>query len=183
MSDFILTMAAAAHPAGAEHAQPSVFGMGPGSWVAIAMLLLIGIMLWKKVPAMIGGMLDNRIAHIRAQLDEAATLRKEAEALRAEYQSKLTALEGEAAAMRQRAEQEATLVVARAKEETEQLITRRQRLAEERISAAERAAVAEVRAKAVSAAVAAAGDVIATNHGASADKALVEQGIAELGKL
>ena len=40
------------------------------------------------MPAAIGKALDKKIAAIRDQLDEAAALRKEAEALKAEYEAK-----------------------------------------------------------------------------------------------
>lgn len=164
-----------------HHAEPSALGLGPGAWVAMAMLILIGIMVWKKVPAMIGRMLDGKIAAIRHQLDEAAALRTEAEALRNEYQRKLAALEGETTAIRARAEEEAAAVVARTQSDAEQLIGRRQRMAEDRIAAAERAAIADVRDRASRAAVAAAAGLIADKHGATQDKALVDRAIAEIG--
>ena len=191
MSDFLMLIAAeaanaAGHgAAGGHHAapQPEVFGLGPVFWVSLAMLILIAIMLWKKVPAMIGAMLDAKIAGIRAQLAEAESLRKEAEALRGEYEAKLAALDTDAQAMRDRAAQEAEALVAKAKSDAEALVARRQRMAEERIAAAERAAVADVRDQASRAAVDAARTLIADGHGASADAPLVDRAIAELDRL
>lgn len=182
MGNILLLLAESAHGATAEHAGPAVWGLGPVFWVSLAMLILIGIMVWKKVPAMVGAMLDSRIAAIRTQLDEAAALRSEAEALRGEYQAKLAALDAESAAMRARAEQDAAAVVAKAKEDVKTLIARRQKMAEERISAAERAAVQDVRAAAAQTAVAAAAALISAGHDASADKPLVDEAIATLGK-
>ena len=43
----------------------------PGGWVALAMLVVFAIMIWKKVPAAIGKALDKKIAAIREQLAEA----------------------------------------------------------------------------------------------------------------
>lgn len=185
MSDLLMLVAAeAAHGAGAEHAEPAIAGvLNATVIVSISMLVLVGIMLWKKVPALIGSMLDGKIAAIRAQLDEASDLRKEAEALRAEYQGKLAALDGEAAAIRERAEQEASLVVAKAKEDAAALVARRQRMAEDRIAAAERSAIAEVRDTATRAAVAAAQQLIVEGHSAAADKPLVEKAIADIEKI
>lgn len=184
MADAIYLMLAESAHAGAEaHAEPAVFGiLNATVWVSLAMLLLIGVMVWKKVPAMVGAMLDSRIAAIRAQLDEAAALRREAEALRGEYQAKLAALDAEADAMRQRAEQDAAALVSKAKDDVKTLIARRQKMAEERIAAAERAAIGDVRSAAANAAVAAARDLIATGHGADADQPLVDDAIAALGK-
>ena len=38
----------------AEHAEPTAFGLTPGGWVALAMLTVFAVMIWKKVPAAIG---------------------------------------------------------------------------------------------------------------------------------
>lgn len=173
-----------AHGGPTEHApDPSVFGLDATMWVSLAMAVLIGIIVWKKVPALIGKALDDRIAGIRAQLDEAAKLRAEAEALKAEYQSKLANAEKDAAALKARAEEEAATLVSEAKANTQALVKRRQKMAEDKIAAAERAAVAEIRAKAVSAATQAAATLVAQNHDAKADKAMVDGTIKSLGTL
>ena len=62
----------------------------------------------------------------------------------------------------------------------EALAARRRKIAEDKIAAAELAAVAELRAKAADAAAIAARGLIAENHSASADKALVDQAIAAI---
>jgi F-type H+-transporting ATPase subunit b len=171
-----------AHGGAAEHAEPTALGLSATVWVSLAMLLLIAVMLWKKVPAMIGKMLDDKIAGIRQQLDEAAALRSEAEALRNEYAAKLAALDGEAAAIKARAEEEAAALVKKTEADSKELIARRQRMAEDRIGAAERAAVADVREQATRGAVAAAAALIADKHDGKADQALVDRAIADLGR-
>ena len=56
--------------AGAEtHAEPGVLGLDSYQWVALAMSVLIGVFIWKKVPGIITGGLDNKIAEIRKALD------------------------------------------------------------------------------------------------------------------
>ncbi|HEY0627559.1 MAG TPA: hypothetical protein VGD10_12645 [Allosphingosinicella sp.] len=55
-------------------------------------------------------------------------------------------------------------------------------MAEDKIAAAERSAVAEVRARAAAAAAAAAAALIAEAHDADADRAMVDQTIAGLGR-
>ena len=89
------------------HAPPTAWGLGPTGWVALALIVVYAILIWKKVPAAIAKSLDAKIAAIREQLDEAAALRQEAEALKAEYQAKAGAAEAEAAAMIERAHGEA----------------------------------------------------------------------------
>lgn len=172
-----------AHGGAAQHADPKALGLDATAWVSLAMLIFVAILLWKKVPGAIGAALDHRIAAIRQQLDEAARLRSEAEALKGEYEAKLAAAAKEAEAMRVRAEEEAEHMLAQAKQDATDLIARRQKMAEDKISAAERAAIAQVRAKAVQAATAAAAALIEEHHDAATDKALVDSTIKGIGSL
>ena len=171
-----------ANPGAVEHAEATAFGLNPGGWVALAMIIIFAIMIWKGVPKAIGRALDKKIAGIREQLDEASKLRAEAEALRAEYLAKSAAAEGEAAQILAHARAEAEQILAKAKDDTEQLVKRRQRMAEDKIAAAERAAIAEVRAKAAEAATKAAAALIAERNDADSDKGLVDKAIAALGQ-
>lgn len=168
-------------PAGGEHhVEPSALGLGPGAWVALSMLIFLGILVFKKVPAAITVGLDKQIASIRKQLDEAKVLRAEAEKLRAEYAAKIANAEKDAAAMIDHAQTEAAAIVAKAEADATAMIARREKMAADKIGAAERAAVDDLRAKAADAATAAARDLIAKNHSAGADKALVDGAIAGL---
>jgi F-type H+-transporting ATPase subunit b len=174
----------AGHTEAAHHApSPSALGFDATGWVAIAMLAVIAIMIWKKVPAAIAGALDKKIAGIRAQLDEAASLRAEAEAIKTEYQAKAAAAAKEAEAILAHARDEADQIVAKAKSDAGNLIERRGRMAEDKIAAAERAAIAEIRAKAADAAATAAATLIAKGHDATADKALIDRAISDIGRL
>ncbi len=161
----------------------NVLGLTSTGWVAVAALIVIALMLWKKVPGMIGRMLDGRIATIRTQLDEAKTLRAEAEALRAEYEAKAKAAHADAEAMRAHAHHDAAAIIAKAKASAEELMDRRAKMAEDKIAAAERAAIAEVRARAADAAAKATGLLIAEHHGSDADRAMVDRSISGLGRL
>src|SRR3546814_13023039 len=89
-------------------------GLDATAWVSLAMIAVLAIMLWKKVPAAIGKALDKKIAGIREQLDEAAKLRAEAEALKAEYEARAAAAGAEAATMLARARPEAEATGAQA---------------------------------------------------------------------
>jgi F-type H+-transporting ATPase subunit b len=176
MADILMLLAS-----GAEgHAEPGVLGLDSYQWVALAMTVLIGVFLWKKVPGLITGGLDSKIATIRAALDEAKTLRAEAEALRAEYAAKIASAEKDAEAMLAGAREEADAILAKAEADSEVMVARRQRMAEDKIAAAERAAVAEVKAKAVTAAAAASKVLIARAHDGAADKRLADEVIASL---
>ncbi|MBN8501055.1 MAG: hypothetical protein J0M19_07890 [Sphingomonadales bacterium] len=181
MLDFSLLAAAAEHGAEAGgHAELAAFGLTPGMWVALSMATLIAVLVWKKVPGLITSGLDNSIAQIKQQLDEAKGLRAEAEALRQEYADKIAGAEKEAAEMLAHAQHEAAAIVAKAADDTKALIKRREKMAEDKIAAAERGAIDELRAKAAAAAAGAAQSLIAANHDAKADKGLVDEAIAGL---
>lgn len=182
MANVEATTAVVEHaPAGAEHhVEPSALGLGPGAWAALAMVVFVGILVSKKVPGAIVGGLDKQIAAIRKQLDEAKVLRAEAEKLRAEYAAKIANAEMDAAAMLDSAKTEASAIVAKAEADATATIGRREKMAADKIGAAERAAVDDLRAKAAEAATAAARNLIAKNHSAGADKALVDGAIAGL---
>ena len=82
-----------------HEAEPTAFGLTPPMFIALAMLLVIVALVWKKVPHAIGKALDAKIALIRDQLAEAESLRKEAEALKAEYEAKAKSVDKERKAL------------------------------------------------------------------------------------
>lgn len=180
MSDLpsLYLLAHAAVEGAAEHAEPNLGGFGPGFIVASSMTVLVLIALYLKVPKMLTSGLDAGIAEIKKQLEEAKSLRAEAEALRKEYADKITNAEKDAAAMLEHARHEAEAIIAKAEADTTTVIARREKMAADKIAAAERGAVDELRARAASAATAAAGKLIAAKHGAEADKVLVDEAIA-----
>jgi F-type H+-transporting ATPase subunit b len=177
MADNLILLSEAAAQ---EHAAPMAFGLEDYQWVSLAMLVLVAVVLWKKVPGAIAGGLDKKIAEIRQHLDEAKALRAEAEALRAEYAAKIAGAEKDAEAMLASAREEADAILAKAEADSEVMVARRQRMAEDKIAAAERAAIAEVKAKAVTAAAAASKVLIAKAHDKKADKKLADEVIASL---
>lgn len=169
--------------AGEHHAEPLFLGFAPPmTVVAAAMAILILILIVKRVPSLVMGSLDNQIATIRKQLDEAKALRAEAEALRSEYAAKIADAEKDAAAMLDHARHEAEAIVAKAEVDTSEVVARREKMAEDKIHAAERAAVDELRARAALASTNAARELIAGNLGAERDKVLVDAAITDLAR-
>ena len=169
------------HGSEAGHETPKAFGLiDAPMFIGLAMIVVIALMIWKKVPAAIGKALDAKIAVIRDQLAEAEALRKEAEALKQEYQAKAASAEAEAAAVVERAHGEAQEIVAKAKSDAEALIERRGKMAEDKIAAEERLAVKQLRAGAADAAARAAARLIAERDDPAADERLVNATIAEL---
>ncbi len=164
--------------AGEAHAVPSALGLAPSGWVGLSMLVFLLILVWKKVPAIGASMLDNKIAGIRKMLDEAASLRKEAEALKAEFEAKLADAAKDAERIRDSAHEEARHILEKAERDAVDLVARRERMAESKIAAAELAAITDLRKKAADAATTAALGLIRDNHSVEADKALVDQAIS-----
>ncbi len=165
-----------------EHEEPTALGISAGGWVAIAMLVVFAIALAAKVPSIIAGMLDAKISGIREQLDTAAKLRAEAEALRSEYEVKAREADEQAVALRESAAHQAEDIIAKAKLDATALIARHEEAAQAKIASTERAALVEIRAKVADAATRAAAAIIAERLGATADKALVDRTIAGLGR-
>ena len=130
-------------------------------WAFIALVIFVGVIVYFKVPGMIGKSLDERAAKIRNELEEAQRLREEAHQLLGEYQKKRKEAEQDASEIIAAAKREAESLVEDAHKKTEEYVARRTALAELKISQAERDAVAEVRSLAVDVATEAARTVLA----------------------
>jgi F-type H+-transporting ATPase subunit b len=163
-----------------SEAEPTAFALNPGGWVALAMLVVFALLAWKKVHHAIGRALDSKIALIRDQLAEAESLRREAVALKAEYEARSASADKDREALLERAKHEADEIVAKAKTDAEVLIERRTRMAEDKIASEERAAVEQLRSAAADAAAKAAARLIAERHDAATDSKLVDQAIKEI---
>jgi F-type H+-transporting ATPase subunit b len=164
-----------------EHHGPTLLGLDAEGWVytGVTIFLVIAFVFGKAHKKIIEG-LDGRIADTKRELDEAAAVRAEAEALLADAKKQQAASTKNAKAILAQAEAEATEVVAKAEVAAKDLIARRTRMAEDKIAAAELAAVADVRAKAANAAAMAAEQLIVAGHDAKADRGLVDSAISAL---
>jgi len=151
----------------------------PKNWVLIAFFIFFGLF-GRKIWGALASMLDARAAKVRAELDEASRLRKEAEEmLKAAQKSRDEALE-DAKKLIAGAQVEAARLTAATAAEAEASAKRREQMAIDRIAAAEKAAVDEVRYTAVDVASIAARQVIAEGLTQDASTALVDQAIAQL---
>jgi F-type H+-transporting ATPase subunit b len=146
--------------------------------VLIGFLVFIGILVYYKVPGIIGGMLDKRADTIRAELAEARALREEAQTLLASYERKQKEVQAQADRIVENAKEEATRAAAAAKEEIRASVARRVTAAEEQIASAEAAAVREIKDRAVTVAVAAAQDMLAAQMTAVRGATLIDEAIA-----
>lgn len=150
--------------------------------VLIAFLLFIGVLLYLKVPGLVAGILDNRSAEISKELDEARSLREEAQAILASYERKQREVAEHAEQIVAHAKVEAAAAAEQAKSDLKDSIARRLQSADAQIASAEQAAVKEVRDTAISVAIAAAREVIAKSMTAKDSGALIDTAISDLGR-
>lgn len=151
------------------------------AFVLLAFVLLIAIA-WKPAKKSILGALDARIARIRAELDEAARLRAEAETMSKDAAAKYDAAVRDAAAIVAAAKDEAQRLRAKAESDLLEQIARRETQATDRIAQAEAQAVAEVRGRAVDVAIAAARDLASDALQGPAAGRVIDKTIDELSK-
>lgn len=148
--------------------------------VLLAFLGFVGVLVYFKVPSLLAGLLDKRAATIRSELDEARALREEAQAVLAAYERRHKEVQEQADKIVATAKREAMDAAEEAKAKLAASIERRMKAAEDQIASAEAAAVREVRDRAVAVAVAAAGDILASQMKAADRNRLIEDSIAEV---
>ena len=149
--------------------------------VTVSFLLFIGLLIYLKVPGLIGGLLDKRAEGIQSELDEARALREEAQSILAGYERKQKEVAEQAKQIVETAKSEAARAAEQAKDDLKVTIARRLQAAEDQIGSAQAAAVKEVRDTAINVAVAAASDVIAKEMAAKDANALIDDAIADVG--
>src|SRR5580704_7044030 len=152
------------------------------TWVALALLLFVGLLIYLEVHRKLFGALDQRSARIKSELDEAVRLRQEAQALLAAFERKGREAEGEAASIIAGAKAEAERLAAEAKVRMEDFVLRRTRMAETKIAQAEAQALADVRAAAADSAVAAAEKILTAATKGKVAENLLAQGIEDIKK-
>lgn len=128
-----------------------------------------------------GAALDGKAAKIQSELDEAARLRAEAEALLAQIRQEKAEAEAQAADMLTAAEADAKRMEAEARQRLEDSLARREQMAERKIAQAEAQAAADVKAAAVEAAAAAAERILAERLAASTTDPMADQAIGQIG--
>jgi F-type H+-transporting ATPase subunit b len=169
----------AANPAWA--AKGPFFSLGNTDFVVLlGLIVFIGVLIYFKVPGMIGKMLDSRAEGIEAELNEARTLREEAQSLLASYERKQREVQEQADRIVEAAKEEATIAAQQARADLEVSLARRMKAAEEQITNAQASAIKEVRDQSVTVAVAAAREVIAKQMSAAEGNALIDSAIVEV---
>lgn len=127
----------------------------------VALVIFLAIAAYAGAFKSMGSGLDARAERIAKELEHAAKLRKEAEALLAEYKQKRIDAEKEAASIVAAAKADAEDYAAETRRKLSESLDRRARQAEQKIAQAEAAAIKDVRIAATELAIAAAQNMVA----------------------
>ncbi|MGP1255053.1 MAG: F0F1 ATP synthase subunit B family protein [Kiloniellales bacterium] len=130
------------------------------TWITLALFIFFALVFWKGLRPVLTS-LDKRADRIRKELDEAQTLREDAQKMLAEYKRKQRDALKEAEEIVEHAKAEAERLRKSAEADLEASLKRREELAMAKIEQAELNAINEVRNQAVDVAVAAAAKLIA----------------------
>ena len=151
----------------------------PTFWVAIAFVLFV-IAVFKPIrSAMLGG-LDEKIAEIRQEVEEAEKLREEAQNLLASYQRQQRQALQDAENIVIRAREEAERHRADGEEAMKEMVRRQEEQARDKIAQAEAAAIQEVRAMSVELAMKAAEKLLTDRLTGAEVGRLIDQSIEEI---
>jgi F-type H+-transporting ATPase subunit b len=153
----------------------------PEFWVAVAFLIFVGLVVWKGLKPILAA-LDARSARIRQQIEEARSLRAEAERALGEANRKVREATRETEGILAQARAEAERLKRQSAESLEASLKRREQNAMDKIAQAEARAVDEVRARAVEVAVAATARLLSEQMDGTRGDKLVEDAIAEVGR-
>jgi len=152
----------------------------PTFWVLVSLVIFLGILLWKRVPKLLGQKLDDRSAQIAQELEDARRMREEAQELLASYQRRQREAESEAEMLVAQAKAEADRMRIEARRALEERVERRTRMAEEKIARAEKQAEAEVRGAAADLAVKAAEELIRNKLDEASRQRIFESSLKDL---
>lgn len=150
--------------------------------VTIAFLVFVGILIYFRIPSIVGDMLDKRADGIRADLQEARKLREEGQAIYASYERRQREVKSQVEEIIANAKREAEAQAAKAQDDLKASIARRLKGAEEQIASAEADAVRAVRDKAVQTAIAAASEILGKQVAGGQRSAGIDAAIADVAK-
>jgi F-type H+-transporting ATPase subunit b len=150
-------------------------------WEGLGLAIVIGLILYQRVPAMLTKMLDARAVAIQNELTQAKLLREEAEAVLVHYTERASHAQAEAQTILTQAKQEAERFAKESETQLKALVERRARQAQDRIARAEAQAMLEIRSMAADAAAGAAATIIAARLDENQASALIDGSIKDLG--
>ena len=154
----------------------------PTIWVFLAIVVVIAGLMYKGIHKVMAKSLDDRAEGIRKELDDARTLREEAQSLLASYQRKQAEAEEQAKNIVDQARKDAKAMAGQARADLKERLTRRAEQAEAKIATAEAQAMTDVKSRAVELASKAAEKLIREQFKSTDHNALIKDGISQMGK-
>jgi F-type H+-transporting ATPase subunit b len=154
----------------------------PTFWTGAAFVLFFAILFRSRVHKRLASSLDGRSTRIAQELQEARSLREEAEALLRQAKEKTNNADKEVAEILNTAQRDAERHIQDAQVKTEEFLRRRQAAAEARIAQAEAQAQADIRALASQTAIAASETLLRQTLSAQGSDALLSQAVVDLKK-
>lgn len=151
-------------------------------WVAVGFVVFVAL-IWRRVTAAVGSMLDDRSQKIRQDLDEARALREEALEELHQFQRLHREAAEEAKTMLKNAEATAERIRENAEKAAAETVKRREVQASAKIKAAEAAMVKELQERAANLAIATATEIITSKLDEKASLELVDTAVGEIEKL
>jgi F-type H+-transporting ATPase subunit b len=144
-------------------------------------LIILGVVVYKTgLHKMILDLLDGHADKVRAELDEAKSLREEAQKLLADHQSKLAGGEEHAKKIAEQAESETKRMVERHKADLQASLKRREDQAMARIAQEEAKALQDVRSRTAQLAVQTTGRLLREKMAGKDGKSLLDDAIGEI---
>jgi F-type H+-transporting ATPase subunit b len=151
-------------------------------WVAVGFVAFVALV-WRRVGAALGSMLDERSQKIKADLDEAQALREAALEELHQFQRLHREAADEAKVILKTAEATAERIRENAEKAAIESVKRREVQAQAKIQAAETALVNELRDRAAKLAVATATEIIKSQLDEKTSLELVDKAAMEIEKL
>jgi F-type H+-transporting ATPase subunit b len=151
----------------------------PAIWVLLSFVIFAAAAYKLGAPALIKG-LDSRIEKIRAEIQTAENLKKEAETLLAEYKTRQAQAQQEATSIIATAKAEALEIQKEAEVSLGETMARRENMMKERIARMEESALEEIRRYAAELAISATTQIISERLDAAKANDLTDASIRAL---
>lgn len=148
-------------------------------WAGVAFVVFV-VLAYRPGKRILTGALDERIAKIREEIEEAQRLREEAQSALASYQRRQREALQEAEKIIEHAREETERTRARAEAELEESIKRREQQAADKIAQAEAAALDDIRNRAVELAIGATAKLLEEKLAGKAGEKSVSDAIKDL---
>ena len=149
------------------------------AWVALGFVIFIALV-WKKAGLAISDLLDKRVQKIKNDLEEAESLRIEAEKELKKFKGMQKEAINDAKRIVADAQVAADRILSAANEKANESIKRREAQAEAKIAAAEAAVISELRTKAASIAISASKEILSSELNGELNSSIIDDSVSQI---